>query len=100
MGKSAKDLASGRRKCLVAWLTGLLGMGGLGKVVHTTVWGLWAPSPLDRVNRTFNIDRRNQFWVSNFAMMPTWQSGLYAALATDVCARRIVGQGVCTRQHG
>ena len=86
-----EDIAVAR--CTVERLMRRLGLEGVrrGKAIRTTVPGLAAPCPLDRVNRQFNADRPNQLWVSDFTYVSTWQGWLYVAFVVDVFARRIVG---------
>ncbi len=50
-----------------------------------------APRLLDRVNRQFRANRPNQFWVSDFTFVSTWQGWLFVAFVIDVFARCIVG---------
>ncbi len=50
-----------------------------------------AVRPPDLVNRQFRAQRPNQFWVSDFTYVSTWQGWLYVAFVIDVFARRIVG---------
>lgn len=50
-----------------------------------------APRLLDRVNRQFKANRPNQFWVSDFTFVSTWQGWLFVAFVIDVFARCIVG---------
>jgi putative transposase len=78
-----------------------LGLQGVrrGKVVRTTISGVKAPSPLDRINRQFKADRPNQLWVSDFTYVSTWQGWLYVAFVVDVYARRIVGWRVGRSMH-
>jgi putative transposase len=53
-----------------------------------------APFPLDDGSRQFNADRPNQFWVSDFTYVSTWQGWLFVAFVIDEFARRIVGWSV------
>jgi putative transposase len=80
-------------RCTVERLMKHLGLEGVrrGKVVRTTIPDKAIPCPLDHVNRQFKADRPNQFWVSDFTYVSTWQGWLYVAFVIDVFARRIVG---------
>lgn len=80
-------------RCTVEQLMRKLGLRGVmrGKVVRTTVSGGKAPCPMDRVNRQFRAERKNQLWVSDFTYVSTWQGCLYVAFVIDVFVRRIVG---------
>jgi len=85
-------------RCTVERLMGHLGLQGArrGKKVRTTIADVFAPCPLDRVNRQFSAERPNQLWVSDFTYVSTWQGWLYVAFVIDVFARRIVGWRVST----
>ncbi len=91
----------GIARCTVERLMKRLGIEGVrrGKVVRTTISGMLAPCPLDRVNRQFKADRPNQRWVSDFTYVSTWQGWLYVAFVIDVYARRIVGWRVSSSMH-
>ena len=80
-------------RCTAERLMGKMELRGAtrGKGMRTTVPDANAPCPLDRVNRHFKADRPNQFWVSDFTYVSTWQGWLYVAFIIDVYARRIVG---------
>jgi len=88
-------------RCTVERLMRRRGLRGVvrGKVVRTTISDAKAPCPLDRVNRQFKAQRPNQFWVSDFTYVSTWQGWLYVAFVVDVFARRIVGWRVSSSMH-
>ncbi len=58
--------------------------------MRTTINGMKAPCPLNRVNQIFKVDRPNQLWVWDFTYVSNWQGWLYLAFVIDVYARRIV----------
>jgi len=88
-------------RCTVERLMKCLGLEGVrrGKVVRTTVPDHAAPCPLDRVNRQFQADRRNQLWVSDFTYVSTWQGWLYVACVIEVFVRRIEGWRVSSSMY-
>lgn len=59
-----------------------------GTIMRTTIPDKAVPCPLDRVNQQFKADRPNQFGVSDFTYVSTWQ---YVAFVIDGFAQRIVG---------
>jgi transposase InsO family protein len=89
-------------RCTVERLMRKLGRRGVrrGKVVRTTNGDAKAPCPLDEVNRLFRAERSNQWWVSDFTYVSTWQDWLHVAFVIDVFARRIVGCLICRSDRG
>jgi transposase InsO family protein len=51
------------------------------------------------VDRHFKADRPDQWWVSDFTYVSTWQGWLNVAFVIDVYARRIVGWRVSKTMH-
>ncbi len=88
-------------RCTVERLMKQLGLQGVrrGKAVRTTIPDRQASCPLDRVNRQFRADRPNQWWVSDFTYVSTWQGWRVVAFGVDVFARRIVGWRVSRTMH-
>ena len=80
-------------RCTVARLMKAMGLQGVirGKPVRTTIQDKKQPCPLDHVNRNFKASRPNQFWVSDFTYVRTWQGFVYVAFVIDVYSRAIVG---------
>jgi putative transposase len=62
-----------------------------GKVVRTTISDRSVPCHLDKVYRQFRGERPNQFWVSDFPYVSTWQGRQYVCFVIDVFAWHIVG---------
>ncbi len=85
-------------KCTVERLMRAMGLAGVrrGKTCVTTVSNPKAPCPLDRVNRTFKVQRPNALWVVDFTYVHTWAGFAYVAFVIDAFARRIVGWKVST----
>ena len=67
-----------------------------GRKVNTTNPDVARPCPDDKVNRAFVADMPNQFWVSDFTYVSSWQGMVYVAFVIDVFARKIVGWRVST----
>jgi putative transposase len=63
-------------RCTVERLTGKLGLGGVrrGKRIRANRLNASAPCLLCRLHRQFELDRRNELWVSDFAYASTWQA--------------------------
>jgi hypothetical protein len=85
-------------KCTVERLMRGMGLAGIrrGKKTITTVSNPKAPSPLDKVNREFRVNRPNALWVVDFTYVHTWTGFVYVAFVIDAFARRIVGWKVST----
>jgi transposase InsO family protein len=80
-------------RCTTARLMRQMRLSGAirGRPVKPTVSDRAAPSPLDKVNRQFQVPRPNALWVSDFTYVATWQGFVYVAFIIDAFARRIVG---------
>jgi transposase InsO family protein len=80
-------------RCQVARLMKQMSRAGAvrGKRLTTTVSDCSAPSPLDRVNRQFQVPTPNTSWVSNLTYVANWQGAVYVAFVIDLFARCIVG---------
>lgn len=85
-------------KCTVERLMRAMGLAGIrrGKKTITTVSNPKTPCPLDRVNRSFKVQRPNALWVVDFTYVHTWAGFAYVAFVIDAFARRIVGWRVST----
>ncbi len=80
-------------RCTVERLMKTMGLAGVrqGKSCITTVPDRKAACPLDKVNRTFRVERPNALWVVDFTYVHTWAGFVYVAFVIDAFARRIVG---------
>ena len=80
-------------RCTVERLMKTMGLTGVrrGKTCVTTVPDRKAACPLDKVNRTFRVERPNALWVVDFTYVHTWAGFVYVAFVIDAFARRIVG---------
>ena len=80
-------------RCTVARLMREMGLAGVvrGRAKRSTVSDKAAPCPLDRVNRSFKVERPNALWVADFTYVATWAGFVHVAFVIDAFARRIVG---------
>ena len=70
-------------KCTVERLMRAMGLAGVrrGNTCVTTISNPKVPCPLDRVNRTFKVQRPNALSVVDFTYVHTWAGFAYVALA-------------------
>jgi putative transposase len=63
-------------RCTVGRLMRRSGLRGVvrGKKIRTTMTGVAAARPSDKVQRVFYAERPNQLWVSDFTYVLTWQA--------------------------
>ena len=88
-------------RCTVERLMRPQGLCGFrrGKVIHTTNPDTSLLRPLDLVNRQFKAARPNQYWVSDFTHVSTWQDWLFVAFVIYVFARKSVVAGEQLHAH-
>jgi len=80
-------------RCTVERLMRALGLKGVvrGKSWKTTFPDLFAPRPLDLVERDFTATSPNRLWVADLTYVRTWSGFVYVAFVIDAYSRRILG---------
>lgn len=75
-----------------------MGLAGVrrGKSCVTTLPDRKAAYPLDKADRTFQVERPNALWMVGFSHVHSWTGFVYVAFVIDAFARRIVGWKVST----